>query len=517
MPKMTRLLVVSALLAVLGGASPLRAQQLPEKHDSRHWAECRRCRGAYQRAMEHTLTRLPRASFPAKMIMGWLLLADGGHPKELDQVLQEAARWESRVGEKKPHNHRRNWYPALAGVLIAEHAKFAPSRETRESLQGIIDHFVAVQEQTGGWFKWYEGAYKDRLDYPVKDLGILDAIILGLMHTARAQGVNVPAESLARAEACVAKLLGGGGISYGTGSGGGDTTGARGAFAMNGLLYAGLDDHPIPKAYARILPQRIPNLQKGHHVGGLHGLGVAIGCHLLGPEEYRKLTDRWLDPLIDLQQPDGGVYIGDDEDAGGEVKLLGEDDASTAAFALLILLQDPARLRPGVRPDIDWLALDLPPPPTDELARVPSFAARGQLDKALTLIDRVLQARNTLDQAAVQDAERLKIAIEAHARHRLDEAVASLSAGDVLHALEILEPLAKTLARHPLGMEAKAQVARVQTDPALKNELRAQKELEKAWKAAAKNGLAKAIASFERVLKRYPGTAAARQASEILE
>ena len=58
-----------------------------------------------------------------------------------------------------------------------------------------------------------------------------------------------------------------------------------------------------------------------------------------------------------------------------------------------------------------------------------------------------------------QDAERLEVAIEGHVRRRLDEAVTNLGAGDVLHALEILEPLAKRLARHPLGVEAKGELA----------------------------------------------------------
>jgi hypothetical protein len=111
----------------------------------------------------------------------------------------------------------------------------------------------------------------------------------------------------------------------------------------------------------------------------------------------------------------------------------------------------------------------------------------------------------------VQDAERLEVAIEGHVRRRLDEAVTSLGAGDVLHALEILEPLAKRLARHPLGVEAKGELARTRTEPALRKELQAQRELEKAWKAAAGQGLAKAIANFERVVKRYPDTAAARR------
>lgn len=80
-----------------GGAAAL---ELAAKHDSRHWNECRRCRLAYQRAMKHTLERLPRASFPAKMIMGWTLLADERHPKELRA--SSARRWASST-RTAPH------------------------------------------------------------------------------------------------------------------------------------------------------------------------------------------------------------------------------------------------------------------------------------------------------------------------------------------------------------------------------------------------------------------------------
>lgn len=497
--------------------APAPGQTLPEKHAKSCWHQCQRCRVAYDRAKAHTLTRLRQARFPAKMIMGWLLLADGRQPKELKAVVNDAMRWKQSAGADRPHNHRRNWYPALAGILLAEVAKFQPDAKVKNALQGVVDHFVKVQERTGGWYKWFEGAYNDRPDYPVKDLGMLDAIVLGFLHEVRSQGVNVPGETLAKAEACVAKLLGGRGISYGTGSRSGDPTGARGAFAMNGLLYARQSGHSIVKTYTRLLPRCIGKLDQGHHVGGLHALGVVLGCHLLGPGEYKKLTTRWLDEYIDKQQPDGGVYIGDDGDAGGEKGLLGEDDASTAAFALMILLQDPSRLRPWKRPQIDWLTIDLPRPSTEALLKPVKLAARGKLDKALAGVDAVLARRQSLDAAAIQDAESVKRRLEDHALSRLEEGRAALDVRDVLQALDILEPLAKTLARHDVGTAAKALVQSVRSDPELRREHQAQKALWKAWETAGKRGYAKAGKAFGSIVKRFGGTRAAKKAQEALD
>jgi hypothetical protein len=116
-----------------------------------------------------------------------------------------------------------------------------------------------------------------------------------------------------------------------------------------GLEYGGLVQHKAFKIYDNLLLRLIPQLNKGHHVGGLHCLGVVLGCHLLGPKYYEALTAKWLDHYIDEQAEDGSVYIGDDGDAGGEKGLLRGNIASTSSFALMILLQDQKLLRPPKR------------------------------------------------------------------------------------------------------------------------------------------------------------------------
>lgn len=502
--------MVLTILVLLG------AQEIPKTHDSPIPSRCRRCSIAYEKAIKHTVQRLPQARYPTKMIMGWVLLADGRYPKEAKRVLDEALLWDKRVGPKEPHNHRRNWYPTLAGIFIAEYAKHHPSRDLIEAMDGIVKHFALVQERTGGWYKWHEGAYKDRLDYPAKDLGMLDSMIFGFLWSARTHGVKVPAETLQKADDCLEKLLSGRGISYGTPQRGGDPTGARGAFAMLGLYYSQNQKHRIATTYKTLLPQQIPNLDQGHHVGGLHCLGVVLGCRLLGRTAYRKLTDAWLDRLIDKQEADGGVYVGDDGDAGGEVGLLGEDDASTGAFALMILLQDPSRLQPAVERKIDWTAFQATPPKTRSLAKAAKLAAGGKLKEILRLADSSLARKRASDEEKAE-ADRLKKEVERHAKRRFDEAEALVKELELLKAIEIFEALKKALDRkHEIALACMARLKEIKDDKKLQHELKAGKEFRKAWTMALRAGLGKTSKSFERLIGKYPDTRAAARAKEIL-
>ncbi|MCI0340266.1 MAG: hypothetical protein L0216_03815 [Planctomycetales bacterium] len=347
---MTRALAAALVLSLLplGGAP---AQEPPPKprvlHTSPNPWKCKACLPAYEKALGHVRDRLRQSPFAAQMIAAWTLLADGRHEKDLDTCVKQARRWREARGTQQ---HAQNWYPALAGAFLAEHYKYYPSAETKRCLEEIVAEFVRTQEITGGWFKWPEGAYKDRLDYPAKDLGMLTSIIFGMFWTVKVFGVEVPEATLRKATDCLAKLCTARGISYGTPQQGGEPTGARGSFVLVGLDYAGQREHEIFKTYRKLLPKLIPNLQKGHHVGGLHALGVTLGCRVLGPECARELTGTWLDHYIGAQEPDGAVYIGDDGDAGGEIGLLKGKVASTAAFGLMILLQDPRMLRPGKKP-----------------------------------------------------------------------------------------------------------------------------------------------------------------------
>jgi hypothetical protein len=330
-----------ALLALL----PQEAKK-PVPHTSPDWRKCRKCVPAYEAALGYVRKQLPSSTFPVKIISGWLLLGDGRHAQDLESVIKAACQWDAA---RRNIQHAQNWYPALAGMFLCEIYKVAPTADVAKAINEIVAEFVKTQERTGGWFKWFEGAYKDRLDYAVKDLGMLDSIILGFLWSAKAHGFRVPEDTLAKAEACMDRILGANGISYGSPSTYGETTGARGSFLMWQLDHAARHSHKVFKTYDTLLLRLIPNLNKGHHVGGLHAMGVVLGCRLLGPKTYDALVARWLDVYLDQQAADGSVYIGDDGDAGGEKGLFRGNTASTASFALMILMQDPKVLRPDPR------------------------------------------------------------------------------------------------------------------------------------------------------------------------
>jgi hypothetical protein len=295
---------------------------------------------AYNKAVDYTIKNLSKASFPAKMVIGWLLLADGRFPQELETVINLAVGWDKqRYGD-----HAKNWFPALAGILLSEYYRHYPTEEVKAALQGIADHFVKFQEANGGWFKWFEGAVKDMPKYPVRTLGILDGTVLGFLYGAKKLGCKVPETTLKKGEECMSGILGPRGISYGTGQRGGDTTGARGGLAMLGLDIAGMHSHSIWTTYVKLIPNCVPNMDKGHHIGAFHCLGLTLAAWKLG--HHGALLNEWGPKLSKKQDPDGGVFVGDDGADGGEAGLLRGNHGSTAAFALMLLLQDSTVLKP---------------------------------------------------------------------------------------------------------------------------------------------------------------------------
>ncbi len=338
-----RFAIGAALLAALCIPSLAQDKKSADGHTAPDARKCKKCSVAYEKALDRTRQNLVKEFFPVRMIAGWLLLADGRFEDDLKMVVETARRWEEFLSYG---DHAKNWFPALAGFFLSEVQKHKPSTEVLEALKKIADHFVKTQERTGGWFKWFEGAYNERKDYPVKDLGILDAMVFGLLHSMKAHGVDVPDATLQKAEKCLLALLGGEGIAYGTGQNGGDPTGARGGFCIYALAHAGRTDHRIYKTYTQHLPRAIPKLDQGHHVGAIHCLGVTLGCRTLGAPVYAKLSKEWIDKLIAKQEADGTLYVGDDGDAGGEIGLLKSKVGSTAAFALLLLMQDATVLAP---------------------------------------------------------------------------------------------------------------------------------------------------------------------------
>jgi hypothetical protein len=240
-------------------------------------------------------------------------------------------------------------------VFLAEYYKFFPEPKVFDAMQELVDYFAKHQEpKNGGWWKWLDGAYTERTDYSVVNHGYVTSLVISFFYTAKQHRVKVPENTFKTGETALMEFTNQRGVGYGlprSGKGGwGDKTAGRGIWVALAANYVQRHDHQIYTTYKTLLPKQLPNLDQGHHVGAFHGLAVTLGAHMYGPEVFKSLTDQWLDKLIRKQEADGGLYIGDDGDAGGEPGLLKGNYGSTAAFALMIRLhQDPNALRPPTK------------------------------------------------------------------------------------------------------------------------------------------------------------------------
>ncbi|MHC4660258.1 MAG: hypothetical protein ACYS8W_01095 [Planctomycetota bacterium] len=507
---------IPALLLLLIFSSPLSAQE--KEHDSKDPLKCSVCAPAYEKAIQATRKNIRSARFPTKMMMGWVLLADGRFPEDVQHVVDTAlSRWKSYSGQVQ---HGTNWGPVLAGQFLAEYYKYKPSKKLLKVFAEIVKHFEEQQEpSTGCWGKWLGQGLKG---YPVKDMGMLSCMIFGYLHTVKKFGVEVDKDMLSRADSRLQKNLSKMGMSYGTGQRGPDQTGGRGGAIMHQLAFAGMKSHKIYTTYKPLLPKMIPNMHKGHHIGGWHCQCVVMGCFTLGSGVYKQLTNYWLDKLIAKQDADGSVYIGDDGADGGEEGLLGGNHASTAAFALMILLQDSSRLKPGKDPKVNWLSVAAPELKSSRITRIARTASKGKLDEALKKLAEVSKTGSQILDKGMspedekKEAAKLQTAIIKHIDALLAKAEGLQKKLELVKALEIYKALAKGVRSREAGDKAKKAVEAINSDEKLMRELEAEKALIKANKSAFKDGLDSAAGKFQAIIDNYPDTKAAKEAKAVI-
>jgi hypothetical protein len=323
-------------LAIL--ALALTPVVLQDPHAHKDTLSCRKCSGPYQKALASVVARFPKAGFPEKIIAGFLFLADGRHPNELQQVVQVASR-----AKASANSYNGNWYLGMAGLFLSEHYRLQPSPEVKQALLDLVETAQKTQEPTGGW-NHHLGFGKK---YCADDLSIVTSMLFTTLLNMRESGIDVPKPLVERTGENLAKLLRPTGLDYGTRDSWGEVSGSRIGMASIGLHAAGLTSNPIYTTALKALPERLKRLDKGHGTGCIHLLSVTLACHRLGI--YSKLTDEWLDKLIAKQAADGSFLLGDDGAGGGEKQLIGNDIGSTAAFALFLLLQDGERLNPRIK------------------------------------------------------------------------------------------------------------------------------------------------------------------------
>jgi hypothetical protein len=301
---------------------------------------------AYLKAKQYCLANYARWGMPVKVCVGFLLLADGGHPQELEACIQSAMRAPQMI--RTPNQGWSNWYLGFGGIFLAQAYRMRPRDDLRAALEAIAQKAAELQEPTGGWFscKSKDGSPK----YCAKDHGLLTSMLYSTFLIMRSHKMQVPERLLESTEKYIdAQCSPREGIMYGTGNSWGDVSGSRGSAAMIGLDAVGRRDHKVFSTYAQLMPRCHKNLRKAHHIGGGHFTFVILGCRLLGPDHYGKLVETWMETLVKEQRDDGGFFLGDDGASGGEKggDCFGSDGASSAALALFILLRNhPDRLKP---------------------------------------------------------------------------------------------------------------------------------------------------------------------------
>jgi hypothetical protein len=337
-----RILAWVALIGLASAAQDKSPSPLGGGHDSRDARKCKVCAPALQKAIEYVGKHPPGgrtfgAPFAGTLLQGWLGLIDG--TPATDPFLKKAVSAASRANAG---GFNGNWIIAMAGSFLTEVHRHRPDDGLKAAFTRIADEAAKNQHFTGGWHhnkKFKMQGYSD-------DLGVVTAMLFGTFCYMKSIGLPVREEMFKKAEDNLHSLLSDSGIDYGTGLKSGDIAGSRGAYAFLGLHAAGRTDHEIYKTMLSAFPGRFPNADKGHAVGALHFLSVALAAYRMGPEMYDKFAAEWIDKCLAKQDPDGGILLGDDAVGGGEGNILGGKSGSTAVFAIMLLLQQPGRFDP---------------------------------------------------------------------------------------------------------------------------------------------------------------------------
>jgi hypothetical protein len=90
------------------------------------------------------------------------------------------------------------------------------------------------------------------------------------------------------------------------------------------------------------MKSRYKATDSGHAYPPLHFMAVAMAMHLAGPDIFNLFGNFWIDKLIKLQQADGSIELPHTE--GKQLQKEDKFIASTAAFAIILLLQNPGAM-----------------------------------------------------------------------------------------------------------------------------------------------------------------------------
>ncbi len=346
-----RVTFIGIILALSVSAQDTPAQD-PAKleHSCVEAHKCKVCKLALEKAYGYLLKNSNSDEFQVQILMGYVWLISGQHPKQLQRAVNAAISAYHGGGM----GVNANWQTCLSAHFLSEVYKRQPTERLRGVLADCLRVAERTMEPTGGW--GHSKGYGEREGYAAKggsvDLGILTCMMYGAMLNMRACGIDVSKPLLDRVEKNLKDIHDGQGISYGSSNKTPDLSMGRASYAYTGIHFSA-HATPLAKTIPHGLREHYKRVDQCHAHAPMHYTSVAMATHLVGPGEYAKFADYWVNKLIPLQRADGSIELPhtEKEERGKEYKDTQRDEkyvSSTASFALILLLQSPGLMEKGL-------------------------------------------------------------------------------------------------------------------------------------------------------------------------
>lgn len=439
-------ILITGLLALLGGTTAPAQDKGPGAAHHPDFRKCRKCAPSLARAMaylkanfENPKTKRVIGSMTGGYMMsGFAFMMDGeGSQKELEKCVRHCCEAINDTG------YNRNWYLGMSFFFLAEYSmKYGMTPQIQKAFQEGLKKAEEQQEKTGGWCHhlrmWTEDGYNKKGGG--QDLGMITTMMFGAFMELKTLGIN-PGPIVDRTQKNLESISDGTGIRYGTDNNVGDAAMARASYALLGLQATGRLTHPFYPKFTKGLEQRYKEIEKGvHGYAPFHYFSVAAASHRMGPDQYRKFADEWLDRLMAKQTAEGVVALEDD------------DVASTAVYACILMMQKDRIFmpragradRPAGKSNKEEYRLG-----TEALAKEDYVRASLHFENVVPdrdSEDLVPQAREKLQKIAELSWERFK------------EAETLEAAGETAEAIKAFQALDKAFAGMPASIEAKGKI-----------------------------------------------------------
>ena len=212
---------------------------------------------------------------------------------------------DGKAGERgtKASWSQSNWGYAHAAIFLGELHARTPNRAVLQTLHYCARRLVETQEASGGWAHGPGGP--NALGYV--ELNIVTGLALGGLGLAQQSGYEVPAETIARAEAYLIESgSGAGGIAYSAKPGQrGQGNIGRTAGTWMGYLALGRGKKPLGKKMGSWVNRNADKVLGGHASLMQHILLAGVAAHVHGKAAAKKYWGQCERDLVLAHAPDG--------------------------------------------------------------------------------------------------------------------------------------------------------------------------------------------------------------------